>query len=126
MLLKKDYQIIRAVHDKNTFAFYPADCFIRFKNKNYLTTTRWIYCFNILSKKITPQSESILVEKFDFLDHHYANKDKEFAFLFVKEKDSLIKYQGKSYAIDYKNGDSLFSEINNNEIIIFIHSKNTD
>lgn len=51
IILKKDYQIITAEIDKKTNNFYPKDCFVKFENKNYITTNRWIYRWQILSKK---------------------------------------------------------------------------
>jgi hypothetical protein len=126
LVLKKDYQVITARFDKNSPNIYPKDCFIRFENKNFLTTNRWVYQWNILSKRITPHSESILVEKFDLFEHSYSTEEKKFAFLYLKEEDNAIKYQGKLYKIDYKSGDSIFSKINDDEIIIFINSKNLD
>lgn len=117
-ILKKDYQVIIARFEK--------DCFVRFENKNYLAVNRWIYHWNILSKRITPHNESIVVEKFNFFDHPYSTEEKEFAFLHLKEKDKSIKYNGKLYSIDHANGDSIFSKSNTDEIIIFINSKNSD
>jgi hypothetical protein len=126
IILKKDYQIITAEIDKKTNHFYPKDCFVKFENKNYLTTNRWIYRWQILSKKITPHSESILVEKFDFFENHYSKEDKKYMFLHLDNKKDSIIYNGRSYTIDHVSGDSSFSKINDNEIIIFINSKNLD
>lgn len=125
-VLKKDYQVIIARFEKDSFKIYPKDCFVRFENKNYLAVNRWIYHWNILSKRITPHNESIVVEKFNFFDHPYSTEEKEFAFLHLKEKDKSIKYNGKLYSIDHANGDSIFSKSNTDEIIIFINSKNSD
>lgn len=77
-------------------------------------------------KKITPHSESILIEKFDFFENHYSKEDKKYMFLHLDNKKDSIKYNGRSYTIDHVSVDSSFSKINDNEIIIFINSKNLD
>jgi len=126
VVLKKDYQVVIARFEKDHFNIYPKDCFVRFENKNYLVINRWIYQWNILSKRITPHNESIFVEKFNFFYHPYSNEEKEFAFLHLKEKDKSIKYNGKLYLINHISGDSIFAKFNTDEIIIFINSKNLD
>jgi hypothetical protein len=126
IFLKKDYQVIYAEFNHKNLQTYAPDCYIKFKNKSYLTTNRWIYKCNFLSKRIVPNGESILVEKFDFFDHRYSKNEEGFKFLHLKETKDFIKYNGKFYKIDYKNGDSLFSKINGNEILVFINSENLD
>ena len=126
IFLKKDYQVINAKSTNGNINYYPPDCYIKFENKNFLTTNRWIYKWNILIKRIVPASESILVYRFNIFENHYSLDEKGFTFLKLLEKTDSVKYNGNSYKIDFRKGDSLFSKINDNEIIIFINSKNLD
>ena len=126
IVLKKDYQVINAKFNSGNNNFYPPDCYIKFENKNFLTTNRWIYKWNILIKKIVPAGESILVYRFDIFENHYSLGEKGFRFLSLKEKKDSVEYDNKLYKIDRKSGDSIFSKVNDNEIIIFINSKNLD
>lgn len=126
IFLKKDYQVINAKSTNGTINYYPSDCYIKFENKNFLTTNRWIYKWNILIKRIVPASESILVYSFNIFENHYSLDEKGFRFLKLLEKRDFVEYNGNSYKIDRRNGDSLLSKINDNEIIIFINSKNLD
>ena len=48
IFFKKDYQVINAKFNSGNNNFYPPDCYIKFENKNFLTTNRWIYKWNIL------------------------------------------------------------------------------
>lgn len=126
IFLKKDYQVINAKSTNGNINYYPPDCYIKFENKNFLTTNRWIYKWNILIKRIVPASESILVYSFNIFENHYFLDEKGFRFLKLLEKRDFVEYNGNSYKIDRRNGDSIFSKINDNEIIIFINSKNLD
>lgn len=126
IFLKKDYQVINAKSTNENINYYPPDCYIKFENKNFLTTNRWIYQWNILIKRIVPASESILVYRFNIFENHYFLDEKGFRFLKLLEKRDFVEYNGNSYKIDRRNGDSIFSKINDNEIIIFINSKNLD
>lgn len=126
IFLKKDYQVIYTEFNHKNLQAYAPDCYIKFKNKSYVTTNRWIYKWNFLSKRIVPHGESILVEKLKFFDNPYSKNEEGFKFLHLKETKDSIEYNGKFYKIVYKNGDSLFSKINENEILIFINSENLD
>lgn len=126
IFLKKDYQVINAKSTNGNINYYPPDCYIKFENKNFLTTNRWIYQWNILIKRIVPASESILVYRFNIFENHYFLDEKGFRFLKLLEKRDFVEYNGNSYKIDRRNGDSIFSKINDNEIIIFRNSKNLD
>ncbi|WP_028121604.1 hypothetical protein [Epilithonimonas tenax] len=126
IFFKKDYQVINAKFNSGNNNFYPPDCYIKFENKNFLTTNRWIYKWNILIKRIVPASESILVYRFNIFENHYSLDEKGFTFLKLLEIKDSVEYNGNAYKIDFRKGDSLFSKINDNEIIIFINSKNLD
>ncbi len=126
VLFKKDYQVVYAEFNEKIVQGYAPDGYIKFDNKSYLTTNRWIYKWNFLTKRIVPHGESILVYKFDFFDNHYSKIEDGFRFLFLKEEKDHIEYNGQSYKVNHKKGDSLFSKINKNEIIIFINSENLD
>ena len=126
IFLKKDYQVINAEYNIGSINYYPPDCYIKFENRSFLTTNRWIYKWNILTKRIVPAGESILVNRFSIFEHHYSFDEKGFRFLQLFEKNNSVEYNGNLYKIDRKSGDSIFSKINDNEIIIFINSKNLD
>ena len=110
----------------NEQSYYPKDCFINFEGKQFLTTNRFIYHWNILDKNIVPAGESILVHQIDLFDNNYTYENNGKKFLYFKELGNYVQYNGQKYKINYKNGDSLFSKINNKKIIIFINSENTD
>ena len=122
--LKKNYQVIFA--EFNNKNYYPEDCFINFEGKKYLATNRFIYNWNILIKNIVPAGEGILVHQIDILNYDYTCENNGRKFLNLKEIENEVRYNGKKYIIDYKNGDSLISKLNNHKIIIFINSENTD
>lgn len=126
IFLKKDYQVVYAEFNDRNLQAYAPDGYIKFDNKSYLTTNRWIYKWNFLSKLIVPHGESILVYKFDFFDNHYSKVEDGFKFLFLKDEKDHIEYNGQSYKVNHRSGDSSFSKINKNEIIIFINSENLD
>jgi|GEM_PF-2506659 len=126
IFLKKDYQVINAEYNIENTNYYPPDCYIKFENKKFLTTNRWIYKWNILIKRIVPAGESILAYRFDFFENYYSLDEKGFRLLQLKKKNDSVEYNNKLYKIDRRSGDSLFSKINENKIIIFINSKNLD
>jgi len=126
IFLEKHYQVIKAEYNIGNINVYPPDCYIKFENKKFITTNRLIYRWNILNKRIVSAGESILVYKFDIFENHYSVDEKGFRFLQLKKKNDSVEYNNKLYKIDSRNGDSLFSKINDNEIIIFISSKNLD
>lgn len=99
--------------------YHQETFFKKFNGEKFFLDKIYIYKYNTIREYSFAAGESLANVKFDLFDNRYHMVNNHKVLAFHKNRNEVI-FDSKRLNIDYENGDTIISKINENEIILFI------
>lgn len=117
----KNLVAIKATAAARGCKVFPNECYFQYDGKEYLIENIYKYNNKKLDEYWFVGSEGFTVQKFAGKNiGAYSAVNKPYIKLHYDTLDNSIHFQANNYAINAKKGDTLFSKIDSERVILFI------